>query len=198
MMLQRPVEPATDNGHGKQAILLADDQAPEREVKQRLMSITARPYWRVEKLVVLAIALAFAGQTWPRGDGQKPLTKSEIGRRGHALHGEIVAAYADLNARHAVKADNDVKVIVLKYIPIGITFDEAENILRAAGCEVGIRYAGMVNSVIPLEEQIGRRRVDARLGMDFAELFFVSLFPRGPNDYSGVGNLSASIIRQNL
>jgi hypothetical protein len=159
---------------------------------------TVHPVWRVGQLIALALALAFSGQTWPQSDGHRALTKSEISQRGVALHKEILATYADLNARHAVKADIDVRVMVLKYIPIGTTFDDAEDILRAADCKVGIRYAGVVSSAVPLEEQIWRRRVDARLGLDFAELFSVSLFPRGPNDYSVVDGISASIISQNL
>ncbi len=162
------------------------------------MYSTAHPVWRVGQLIALALALVFSGQTWSQSGGSTALTKSEISQRGFALHKEIVATYADLNARHGVKADNDVRVLVLKYIPIGTTFDDAEDILRAADCTVGIRYAGVVSSAVPLQEQIWRRRVDARLGLDLAELFFVSLFPRGPNDYTVVDRISASIISQNL
>lgn len=112
-----------------------------------------------------------------------------ISQRGIELHREIDAFYADLSARHAVKQDNDVTAIVQKYIPIGTPFGEAEGVLRAAGCQVGIEpYIGLAP-----EEQKRLSHVDAKLHLSDLT-FFVMLYPPKPNEYSVVTNLSASLL----
>jgi hypothetical protein len=128
--------------------------------------------------VLLLFAMLVAGQVWLHVTAERA-PHSAIERRGMALRKEIEAIYADRIARRVLKRDSDVTSTVLKYIPIGTTFDDAERILRAAGCEVGFRYAGPV---------------DGRFALEFEEGFFVQLFPRGPLDYSTVEKLSASII----
>jgi hypothetical protein len=113
-----------------------------------------------------------------------------ISQKGIELHREIEAVYADLSARHAVKQDNDVTAIVQKYIPSGTTFEEAERVLKAAGCQVSIEpYTGIVAT----DEQKRRSHVDARLDVN-GLTFFVMLYPPRPNEYSVITNLSASLL----
>jgi hypothetical protein len=113
-----------------------------------------------------------------------------ISQRGIGLHREIDAFYADLSARHALKQDNDVTAIVEKYIPIGTTFSEAERVLRAAGCHVGIEpYIGLA----PIDEQKRLSHVNAKLEVS-GLTFFVMLYPPKPNEYSVVTNISASLL----
>jgi hypothetical protein len=112
-----------------------------------------------------------------------------ISKKGIALHREIDAFYSDLSARHAVKQDNDVTEIVQKYIPIGTPFREAERVLRAAGCQVGIEpYIGLAP-----EERKRLSHVDAKLELG-GLTFFVMLYPSKPNEYDVVTTLSASLL----
>jgi hypothetical protein len=113
-----------------------------------------------------------------------------ISQRGIGLHRDIDAFYADLSVRHALKRDNDATAIVEKYIPIGTTFEEAERVLRAAGCQVSIEpYIGLA----PIEEQKRLSHVDANLEVS-GLTFFVELYPPKPNEYSAVANLRASLL----
>lgn len=169
-----------------------------RHVCCRSDSLGARRFSRVYEIFALAFFLVLAGHAWSAPKEQSVLTKTEISQRGGALHKEIIHTYADLRARNAIQADNDVTPMILKYIPIGTTFDDAEAILRVAQCVVGTRYGPVSSSAVSLEEQIRRRSVMARMGLDLAEVLVVMLFPRAPNDYSAIDRVEASIVSQNL
>jgi hypothetical protein len=121
-------------------------------------------------------------------------------QRGIELRKELESTYDDLRSRGLLTRDNDVKTIVIKYIPIGTSFDDAERILRAAGCKVGSEPDV---ATLPADEQLRLGHIDASLGLshgwsDSGRLFFVSLYPRTPTEYDLVARLDASIIRQNF
>jgi len=73
--------------------------------------------------------------------GNSSMTKAELERRGKELRAAIDQKYKELIDTKTFVNDptkgNDITVVVLKYIPIGMSFDNGETILRAAGMNVG-------------------------------------------------------------
>jgi hypothetical protein len=77
-------------------------------------------------------------------------------QKGQDLRHEIRGIYADLKRKHALGSPMkgiDVTDDVMKYIPIGTSFDAAEAILRDAGCEIGRRPGDVPKLNRPLEPQ---------------------------------------------
>lgn len=68
--------------------------------------------------------------------------------------------------------------------PVGISFDDAEAILRAAGCSILLLKQGYVSA----RSNLPRGMLDF-----YAHEFAVELAPRGPGEFSGVGAVRASI-----
>jgi hypothetical protein len=66
--------------------------------------------------------------------GENALTK-----RGQELHKEIYAAYANMKVRGSQRSTLDLTALVAKYIPPGSSFENAEEVLRSAGCKVTSR-----------------------------------------------------------
>lgn len=108
----------------------------------------------------------------------------QLGRR---LRAEIDAAYAQMKESktlsNIVRQGNDVTPIVLKYIPVGIAFDDAKAILRSAGCVIP-----------PLEQGHVFGRSAMKDGMlEVKHTFAVELTPRTPGDFSVVGAVRGTI-----
>src|SRR5207249_9735577 len=67
------------------------------------------------------------------------MTSNDLEQRGKQLRAEIEAAYKQLKSAKKLRTGikgNDITELVLKYVPIGTSFDDAENILRFAGFTV--------------------------------------------------------------
>src|SRR5437763_13898291 len=67
------------------------------------------------------------------------MTPSDFEQRGKQLRAEIEAVYKQLKSAKKLRTGikgNDITELVLKYVPIGTFFDDAENILRFAGFTV--------------------------------------------------------------
>lgn len=164
------------------------------------------------RILVLWFLSAFIGFAWDliipitasaQSSSLRSLTDSVISKRGAELKGELEATYQDLKSRKALTNDNDVTAIVIKYIPIGTTFDDAEAILRAAGCLVGNPSQHQDVPTRPYAERMRLSTVDGSLPMnhgilDIGRKFVVQLFPQTPTDYTIVDRVEASIIKQYL
>jgi hypothetical protein len=122
---------------------------------------------------------------------------SELARRGAALRHGIESRYADLKARHALKpfgrGRNYITDLVAEFLPPGTSFDDAEAILRAAGCQVVRPPAGRD----PARAQDFNDDVMGLLPLDqsfpSAAKASISLSPRSPGDYGVVERVVADI-----
>ncbi|MGO9635765.1 MAG: hypothetical protein ACLPX1_18005 [Steroidobacteraceae bacterium] len=136
-------------------------------------------------VIVVALPTKSCAETAAPQTGQ--LTAYEQIQRGAQLRADIDAAYKKLRASKSLKDTvhdgNDVTAIVLKYIPLGISFDDAEAILEAAGCTVGP----------PIQGHISARTLMADRLLALKHAFAVDLAPRVPGDFSVVDNVRATI-----
>lgn len=119
---------------------------------------------------------------------------------GKQLHAAVIQEYKRLRASGSLGVKSvDITKIILQYIPVGISFDDAERILRDAGFEVGVRpnakllEANAFNLPDPYS-------VVASLDPDEPSLFNVSLArisvflkPKSPEDYTKVMEIHAYI-----
>ena len=176
------------------------------------MSLIRLPSRSLCCVVLSAISLladpASAQQEIPRyafsGGGVQPesgrLSPGEISERGIRLRAELDKAFDALLDSGKANPANDLTTIVLPYIQAGMAFDDAENILRAAGFVVGPRPG-------PHEEQDPSRPKDWYAVVSTIRQFsrrvfggsveaYITLFPEGPHDYRKVKNVDATIYVQ--
>jgi hypothetical protein len=115
-------------------------------------------------------------------------------QKGKSLRREIQAIYSKTRSTPWPRGVGpDVTDVVLKYIPVGTSFDVAEAILRGAGCMMGPRPTDIPNPNRPLgpqEPELGRLTLG---GWPIATVMGVSLYPVATGDYSAVVKVSASI-----
>jgi hypothetical protein len=118
-------------------------------------------------------------------------------RMGKELRHEIRAIYADLKREKAFAPPlrgNDVTAVVLKYIPVGTSFEVAEAILRNAGCKIGVHPADIPNPSRPLNPQEPVLATLPLGGWPLGHFLSVALVPRENGDYSTVVRVSAAIL----
>src|SRR5258708_31979110 len=74
-------------------------------------------------------------------EGSNNMESNNFTQRGKQLRLEIEERYKKLTDDRALKSSrpSDITDVVVKYIPVGTSFDDAENILRAAGFRVDSR-----------------------------------------------------------
>jgi hypothetical protein len=117
----------------------------------------------------------------------EPISADALSQRGMQLRAEIDATYKQLRASktlaNAVNEANDVTAIVLKYIPPGISFDDAEAILRASGCTIGPPQQGHIFARSHMKDRF----------FDLKHSFAVELIPQVPGDFQVVRRVSARI-----
>lgn len=117
-------------------------------------------------------------------------TADELSQRGIRLRAEIDAVYVELRVskslNNTVHDGNDVTAIVLNYIPVGMRFDDAEAILRAAGCKIGSPQQGRL---------VARARMKDKL-LDLKHTLSVELTPSTSGDYDVVHDVTAKIYLQ--
>jgi hypothetical protein len=74
------------------------------------------------------------------GEGSAPAAGGELSQRGARLQADVTATFEALRQsqalRFAPQGGNDVTPVVLKYIPLGATRDDAVAVLRAAGYQL--------------------------------------------------------------
>jgi hypothetical protein len=152
------------------------------------------------QLVALAFLCASLSQVFlpTRSCAETPAAQTEqlaaqaVKQRGKQLRAELDRAYRQLRASNSLarirKGSNDVTAIVVKYIPPGISFDDAEAILRAAGCKIEQNTPPMAEGYIFVSTPLGGGLLDP-LGHALA----IKLIPRTPGDFSVVGEVTAAI-----
>jgi hypothetical protein len=152
-------------------------------------------------IMVLMFGLIGSGQlpilNQAIGGTKEDLTKSdELKQRGNQLRKAIDEIYEKLADAKALKimgaGRNNITNIVVKYIPIGTSFDDAEAILRAAGFKVGKRTMNYDNKPRVLSE-INHYKLTPLLGNTSID---VVLRPPNKDDWSTVQSLEADITIQ--
>jgi hypothetical protein len=122
------------------------------------------------------------------------MTSTSLDDRGRHLRADVVAKYRELKAAGALKGKEamkgvDITPVILRYIPVGTSFHDAESILRAGGSKLEAE---------PKPSESGD--VVASLDLPAPALGFVgvkcvvSLTPKAPDDYSAVGKVVGGII----
>ena len=114
---------------------------------------------------------------------------------GLALKADIERTYDRLVDEGAVqKGDDgiDITSIVAAYIPVGSSFDTAENILKEAGFHVGSRPG-------PNRNSFGDYSVIASLSPFRTSLVskvdvYIFLYPQSPTDYNEIAKVDAAIM----
>jgi hypothetical protein len=122
----------------------------------------------------------------------------ELRQRGKALRNEIGSVYKTLKAEQKITGrGTDIDDLVMKYIPLGSSFDDAEEILRSAGFRVSRRPPSDTTSDRPDRYNVvGFLKLDGSFGIKIQAI--VSLRPKGPGDYSEVSGVSAGIFLSSL
>jgi len=124
------------------------------------------------------------------------LPNATLEQRGITLRIELEKAFDRLAATGKLSFRNDVTASILPYISAGMTFEEAESVLRAAGFIVyphpGAREEQDRNRprdwyAVLAEIPEFSRRVLGNVAV------YVTLYPEAPGDYGNVKDLKASI-----
>jgi hypothetical protein len=122
---------------------------------------------------------------------------SELEQRGKLLRKVIDETYKQLADAKAIKSmgngRNFITDVVVKYIPVGTPFDDAEAILRAAGFKVGPRGQNPVFHDLYEVMAVIDYYVPTLFGKTSID---VSLEPASSNNWNTVKNIKAEIIRQ--
>jgi hypothetical protein len=139
-----------------------------------------------------------------RHDDQRSadLSTNDIDRRGAKLRAALEANYKKLvELKQIHPPDTDTTDVVTKYISVGMTFSEAEDVLRTAGFHIepypdlnqssnpnrSKDWYAVLATVSPFETRFPFR-VD--LG--------VELLPKTPGDYTDVAKITASFLISSL
>lgn len=92
------------------------------------------------KWAVPILAVMIASGFWSFRPASAEATKTnplEVQRRGHDLRNAVLKLYQELRASHAsTTLGVDMSKLVASYIPVGTSFADANDILRAAGFKV--------------------------------------------------------------
>ena len=144
---------------------------------------------------------------------QSPERTASVEQEGKNLSQAILQAYSqDLksNRGNFYVSGLDITSVVSRYIATGMSFDRAEQILRAAGLNVSGRpgldgwsgnhignnradkYAVSAYSYEYFNRSL-MYRVFRPIYKDYSRKLFINLFPEHPGDYSKIGNMTAMI-----
>jgi hypothetical protein len=149
------------------------------------MPIIGLIFFCASAIPVVSPAKSYAEAVLPTKD---PETADTLNLQGARLRAEIDATFKQLRVSNSIKSSvnggNDVTPIVLRYISVGSSFDDAAAILRAAGCKVGRGQQGQVFEWTNL---------GGGYFNFFGYAFGVSLAPRVPGDFSEVKEVRATI-----
>jgi hypothetical protein len=121
-------------------------------------------------------------------------------RRGKALRTEVEKLYADMKAHGTLKPEsrgcNFITDTIAKYVPVGSSFEDAEAVLRAAGCVIDYPVKRQVIGHLPGDDVRAHAVIERHLlGTN---LFDVDLTPRSPGDYAVVTAISAEFDLRSL
>jgi hypothetical protein len=87
--------------------------------------------------ILLLVGLPMLSAHPALGEASAPGAGAGLSQRGARLQADITTTYRELRQNRALRfapqGGNDVTPVVLKYLPLGATLDDAIAILRAAG-----------------------------------------------------------------
>lgn len=177
-----------------------DDQSVEKSFEREasglmcgMISYSAEPYGsRSEEASLL---------DHPEQERRTMNSPVDLVQRGKQLREDIQALYATMKRDKALRARphiNDVADFMRAYIPEGVSFDDAECILRSAGFNVLERPDINAPHDSRWETRNDRYDVIATLllpgeFMSRAELM-LGMRPKSPGDYTAVSEVRAAII----
>lgn len=120
-------------------------------------------------------------------------------QRGKQLHAAIQLTYKHLKDTRSLKPINDITEVVNRFIPIGTTFDEAEQILRNSGVRIEPRPSANPSNSYPWKYDV-IATIDSFDWTMFPSKVSVSvhLSPIAPGDYDKVIGIKAGIGFSNL
>lgn len=127
------------------------------------------------------------------------LSPQVLRQRGHDLRRDLIAEYKRLRGARLIiyrKSYPDVSALVAKYIPPGISFNDAESILDAAGRW----HRKNPPETTPLQPgadgTIGVRILLPTSIFEFGAGYscWITLVPRVPGEFTTVGEVKASIL----
>jgi hypothetical protein len=122
--------------------------------------------------------------------------------RGKQLRMAIEQDYQRLEESKTInsKTGSDITAAVVRYIPMGTSFDDAEQILRSAGFDVGSRFGPKSPAIgfrLPNQRYVLTARINSLHGSLFSlrtVSVIVFLAPDNPDIYEKVVGVSASIL----
>jgi len=142
---------------------------------------------------------ALPGMSLEKENGQ--MTSDDLDRRGKQLRAEIELVYKELKSATKLVVGyrgNDIREIVLKYVPIGTSFDDAETILRFAGFTVYPRPEANATGDRPDKYDVSAFIDSFDHGFAYNVQVIVLLKPKAPGDYSDISGISAGIFYSSL
>ena len=115
--------------------------------------------------------------------------------RGRQLRRDIEALYSSLKSSKSLRVGvlgNDISDFIRKYLPEGMSIEDAERTLLSAGFRIGQRPSDGVPA--PFEKGYLVAAMSLPKQMFSARQVMVGLRQKAPGDYSAVGEIQASII----
>jgi hypothetical protein len=121
----------------------------------------------------------------------------DLDERGKQLRQDIEQLYSRLQSSNSLGVGvlnlNDISEFIAKYIPEGLSFDEAEQILRSAG----LRVYNRPDIDVPSQRNDRYDVVATMLlpGRPWSRVeLMINLRPKAPGDYSTIKAVGAAII----
>ncbi|MBF0560734.1 MAG: hypothetical protein HQL37_01710 [Alphaproteobacteria bacterium] len=157
--------------------------------------------WRVlyANLWILMLFSCFDAPYYEFKNDTNTIESNGLAPIGKQLRADIDNEYKRLVETHSLKGgleSNDLTEIVTRYIPVGSTFDDAENILRNAGFMVeprsGTKSISFGESVYGVYAKIDQY---VHIFMSKTSIY-VFLLSKSPGDYSTVSKIEASLTIQ--
>jgi hypothetical protein len=130
----------------------------------------------------------------PLTDTKRQMTSDDLQHQGKQLRAAIEHTYQELSASNALKYDTPIDYVVLRYIPLDTSFNDAEQILRSAGFKVDPRPTTNPQGTRPDRYDVTASIVPFIDRFPSRTSIYVSMAPKLPGDYSTIARLSASII----
>jgi hypothetical protein len=137
----------------------------------------------------LALCTACSGPDWTRPDARG--IPSALVVRGEALREAIDDQWKHPQSKNRRRYGLDIDDVVLQYIPVGSSYDEALLVLTAAGFKVEDRRMSVTDVGKPWYQP---SRIDPYAPCMLCRITaFVALYPGTGEDWSRVGRLHAEI-----
>lgn len=156
-------------------------------------------------LVGLALSMAFLSVPAYGEENQREksaVTDESLEQRGKQLRAAIEEEYQRLERLKALtpQRGGNIGELVSRYIPLGASFDDAEEILRNAGFDVGARIGPDTPVRSPFRVPNPKYYLTAQIiGLDSSLLTLrtvsvvIYLTPKDPNNYDNVIDVGGSI-----